>query len=165
MNSRFDRQMGQFIRNQQAELAAGQAQLRQQQMQAYGPWLIQEWHRTGLDRVMSFEQFRYQMAITANGTNMAGGMEAMRLQNEGNQQAHQTQEQAGQVYINGMRANSEAQSAAVNRWDRGAIRGQWQYIDPVSGDIRTLPYYAPGQVQNRGGVRYYQDQYGHYYRY
>jgi hypothetical protein len=59
--------------------------------------------------------------------------------------------EASERYIRGMQANSQRTSAAINRWDNGAIRGQWGYAAP-NGQVHMLP-------SNHGG--YTVTPYGH----
>jgi hypothetical protein len=46
---------------------------------------------------------------------------------------------ASDVYIKGMQANSKATSAAINRWDYGAIRGEWGYRAGNGAPTYILP--------------------------
>ena len=109
------------------------------------------------------------MLITANGTDIAGGTEALRRQYLGNQLANQTLRDAGEIYRNGMYESSERQGAAVNRSTEQAIRGQGVYVDAYGNAVR-LPNYAPGQRfpgpngarYSQGADGYWRDQYGNF---
>ena len=159
-DARMNAQLNAMARqNQASQQATWQAYLRQ-----YGPWLRQRYAATGANQSMSFEQFAYYNMMTANGTNVAGGLQAQRDQFAGMQGAARTQREAGQIAIDAMRENGRRQSEAVGRWTHGAIRGEGQYANPQTGASQWMLHHAPGQVQNHGGWNYAQAPNGQYYQ-
>ena len=163
-NMAFDAQMNAQVNGLMAQNQAGQQAVWQNYLRQFGPWLRQQYAATGANRQMSFEQFAYYNMMTANGTNVAGGMQAQRDQFAGLQHAARTQQEGGQTYIAGMQHNSRVQSEAVERWTHGAIRGEAQYTNPQTGAPQWMPHYAPGQAQNYGGSTYVQAPNGQYYQ-
>ena len=163
-NMEFDARAGAQLGALQAQNAAAQQALWQNYLRQYGPWLQRQYVATGASRQMSFEQFAYHNMMTANGTNVAGGLQAQRDQFAGMQGAARTQREAGQIAIDAMRENSGRQSAAVDRWTHGAIRGEGQYANPQTGASQWMLHHAPGQVQNHGGWNYAQAPNGQYYQ-
>ena len=163
-NMEFDAAMGARLGALQAQNAAGQQALWQNYLRQNGPWLQQQYAATGASRQMSFEQFAYYNMMTANGTNVAGGLQAQRDQFEGGQQAARTQREGGQIAIDAMRENGRRQSEAVGNWTQGAINGNAQYINPQTGTPQWMLHHAPGQVRNHGGASYVQTPNGQYYQ-
>jgi hypothetical protein len=162
MNSRFDQSIEGLIRQGQAAAAAQMQGAQAAQMRIFGPQLLRAWHQSGLDQVMSFEQFRYQMLISANGTDIAGAVAALQIQYLGNRRAYGTQQEIGDIYRRGMVDSSQRRGVAVNRWDQGVIRGQGAYVD-ANGNAVGLPNYAPGQwYREPNGARYYQGTDGYW---
>ena len=163
-NMAFDARMAAQLGAAQAQNTAAQQALWQNYLRQYGPWLQQQYVATGANRQMSFEQFAYYNMMTANGTNVAGGLQAQRDRFEGMQGAARTQREGGQIALDAMRDNSRRQSEAVGRWTQGAINGNAQYINPQTGTPQWMPHHAPGQVQTYNGMNYVQAPNGQYYQ-
>jgi hypothetical protein len=125
---------------QQNALSAGMQQTWQAYLQAYGPWLQQQYAQSPYRNQMSFEQFAYSMMMTANGTNIAGAQQAQQNQFAGNQAAHNTVEEGNQDFNAGSAADSQATTNAVEGFDQGAVRGNSAEVDPQTGQTEYLPY-------------------------
>jgi hypothetical protein len=111
--------------------------------------------------MMTFEQYAYQMMITADGTNVQGALDAQRQQFQGMQDANRTRQDAFNDYMAAMRRNSDATGRAVDNWDRTTLRGQGQYSGPDGNGSQWVPNQGPaGQPFGWGGNQYVQDQQG-----
>jgi hypothetical protein len=168
-NSQFDQGIENLVARGQRAAAGQIAQARALQMQIFGPQLLRAWHQSGLDQVMSFDQFSYQMLITANGTDIAGGVRAMRERFLGQQGAHETLQGANDIYRRGMQDFSQRRIRAVENWDNQAMRGQGDYVDAY-GNAVMLPNYAPrqrhqaqnGSIYTQGTDGYWRDRNGYF---
>jgi hypothetical protein len=165
-NQAFDQQFQARLSAMQQQNTNAQQQILQNYLRQYGPWLQQQYaqYRTQ-GGTGTFEQFAYYNLMTANGTNIQGGLDAQRRQYEGNRVANETVKSGHADYNAAWNDNQARVSAAANNYSNGAIRGTATYVDPQTGASRQLPYYsAPGQVQNSGGNYYTQDQQGTYWQ-
>ncbi len=157
----FDACMAAPLAAAQQRNALAQQQLFQGYLQQFGPWLKEQY--THYQGPMSFMQFAYWNMMTANGTNIQGAIDNQRRVFEGNQRAANTLRQGGEDYIAGIRDNSRRNDAAVEQFDRGAIRGAVPQIDPQTGQSVDLPYAQPyNQPFRSGGDVYVQNQSGYY---
>ncbi len=148
--------------NQQWNQLMAQNQMSQQQLlhnviQQHGPQLRAEWQQyvaqTGMS--ISFEQYVHYWIMTAGGTNVQAGLDAQRRQFEGWQNAHRTVQQGYDNYNAGWWNNQARQDGVMQRYTDGAIRGNWYYHDPYSGQMFTHPYSS--------GAGYYQMPHGQLY--
>ncbi|MDP3660979.1 hypothetical protein [Phenylobacterium sp.] len=157
----FDACMANTLAQAQARNTAGQQQIWQNYLRTYGPWLRQRY--SVYRGPMTFDQFAYWNLMTANGTNVAGAMQAQRDQFRGNQEAYATVQQGNDAYRQGMYDNSARTSRSAENYSQGAIRGNSAQIDPNTGQTTWLPYAQPyNQPFMSGGQTYYQDQNGYY---
>ena len=147
--------------------------LQQSQNQLFDYYLRtnQDWLRTNYQSHlqsgghMTFNQFAYWGMMTANGTNIEGGRRAQIGAYEGQKKAHETIAGAYDSANHAWKDRSDRETAAVEKYDRGAIRGTEMYNDPSSGRSVELPYAAQQQGPfNSGGQTYYQGQDGTYYQ-
>jgi hypothetical protein len=157
----FDACMASQLAVAQNQNAAAQQQLWQNYLKTNGPWLKQQYsHYRG---PMTFEQFAYWNLMTANGTNIAGGMKAQQDQFQGMQRAHATVQEGNSDYRQGMYDNSARTSQAAENYNQGAIRGNTAQIDPYTGQKHWLPYAQPNnQPFSYGGQTYLQNENGYF---
>lgn len=151
-------------RNQQ-RLAQSQQALFQEYVRTNGPWLQQNYamHRANGGQ-MSFGQFAYWGMMTANGTNIEGGLQAQRDQDAGRRRANETVQEGYRSYNGGMADNSRRMDDAAANWTNGAVRGVAPYVDPRTGQQVMLPYAPqPGVPFTSGGEGYVQGRDGVYY--
>lgn len=158
----FDACMARFNNANQARLLQMQRQTFANYLKIYGPWLRKQ-YAAYRGPPMSFERFAYFSMMSANGTNVAGGLQAQRDQFAGMQAAHATVQQGNASYNQGMAANSARTSQTAERYDQGAVRGNTAAIDPNTGQKVWLPYAQPdNQPFNSGGQTYMRNQSGYY---
>jgi hypothetical protein len=136
----FDACMAATLGAQQSANNAAMQQTWQNYLQAYGPMLEQQYEHSPYRNQETFEQFAYYMLMTANGTNIQGGIDAQRRQFEGNQIAHGTVEGGNNDYNAGSAYNSQATDQAIGQFDQGAIRGNVGVVDPQTGQTEYVPY-------------------------
>ena len=157
----FDACMARSLAAAQSQNAAAMQQTWQSYLQAYGPWLRQQYSQ--YRGPMTFEQFAYWNLMTANGTNIAGAIQAQQDQFRGNQQAHATVQQGFSAYRQGMYENSARTDWAAEKYSQGAIRGNTAQIDPRTGQMQWLPYAQPyNQPFTSGGQTYVQNENGYF---
>jgi len=158
----FDACMASALGAMQQRNAQAQQQIWQNYLRTYGPWLRREYAKYRGPPI-TFEQFAYYNLMTANGTNVAGGLQAQQDQFRGNQQANRTLQEGYQSYRQGMYDNSARHSQMAENYSQGAIRGNVGQIDPRTGQTVWLPYAQPyNQPFSMGGETYYQNQTGYY---
>jgi hypothetical protein len=95
--------------------------------------------------------------------------QALRIRYFGNRKAHLTVEEAGDLYIGGMRQRSARQDDAVGNWDQQVMRGQGVHVDAY-GNAVMLPNYEPGQryqaqngsIYTQGTDGYWRDRNGYF---
>lgn len=136
----FDACMANTIGAAEANATAQQQQLWQTYLTTYGPWLHQQYDQSPYRGSVTFEQFAYWEMMTANGTNIAGAMQAQQNQFDANQRANATVQQGYSDYNQGAAANSETTDKAIENYDQGAVRGNSAQIDPTTGQTVQLPY-------------------------
>jgi len=152
----FDACMANITGAAQANVAAQQQQLWQSYLQTYGPWLQQQYAQSPARNSMTFEQFAYWEMMTANGTNVAGAVQAQQNQFAGSQRANSTVQQGYSDYNQGAAANSAATDNTLQNYDQQAVRGNSPQIDPETGQTVELPYtdQPDNQPFNYGGQTY-----------
>jgi hypothetical protein len=157
----FDACMARINQGNQNRLAQAQQQTYARYMQMFGPWLRKQY--ASYRGPMTFQQFAYWNMMTANGTNVAGAMQAQQDQFKGMQDANATRQQGYSSYRQGMYANSERTSQTAERFDQGAIRGNTAQIDPRTGQKQWLPYGQPdNQPFTTNGQTYMRNQNGYF---
>lgn len=160
-DAQFNQQLGQMMyHNQRA-----QQQLMQEVIQQYGPQLRAEWQQymTTTGTTISFEQYVYYWIMTAGGTNVQAGLDAQNRMFAGLQNAHHTVQQGYDSYNAGWWQNQARHDGVMQRYSDGAIRGDWYYQDPYSGQVYTQPYTSgPGYYQTPYGQLYIDQQGRHY---
>lgn len=157
----FDQCMARSLGAAQAQTTAAQQQLWANYLETYGPWLRQQYSQ--YRGPMTFEQFAYWNLMTANGTNIAGGLKAQQDQFRGNQAANATVQQGYQDYRQGMYDNSARTSRSAENYSQGAIRGNVAQVDPRTGQKQWLPYAQPyNQPFTSGGQTYVQNERGYF---
>ncbi len=113
---------------------------------------------------MSPAQFYYYDLLTAGGTDVAGGLAALRDQFAGNQAAIATVQQ-GYEAANAAWADRSARTTAAATRSSDAFRGNAPYVDSQTGNRLMLPDSLPAGTDYRsGGEIYSQNQSGTYYR-
>lgn len=149
-DSCFFQQLGQMQQNNNLAIQQNYAAY----LQAYGPMLQQAYMEWGYQSGATFDQFAYYMLLSANGTNPQAALDAQRQQFAGNQAAHNSQVQGGQIYIDGLQQNSDRALNAVEGYDVGAVRGN-VVVNGPEGPVE-LPYsnVAVGQQVEAGGYTY-----------
>ena len=158
----FDACMANALGAMQQRNAQSQQQIWQNYLRTYGPWLRREYAKYRGPPI-TFEQFAYYNLMTANGTNIAGGLQAQQDQFRGNQQANRTLQEGYQSYRQGMYDNSARHSQAAENYSQGAIRGNVGQVDPQTGQTVWLPYSQPyNQPFTSGGHTYFQNQTGYF---
>lgn len=158
----FDACMARVNGANQARLTQSQNALFAAYLRQYGPWLRQQ-YASYRGPAIPFERFAYFMMMSANGTNVAGGLQAQQDAFAGQQRAQATRNEGYSSYRQGMYTYGERTSRAEERYDEGAVRGNVAEIDPRTGQKKWLPYSQPdGQPFTQGGQTYMRDQNGYY---
>ncbi len=164
-NAQFDAMMNNQLNALMQQNQANMQAMWQTYLQQNGPRLRESYVSSGANRMMTFEQYAYQMMITADGTNVQGALDAQRQQFQGMQDANRTRQDAFNDYMAAMRRNSDATGRAVDNWDRTTLRGQGQYSGPDGNGSQWVPNQGPaGQPFGWGGNQYVQDQQGNMYQ-
>ncbi|MDX5983679.1 hypothetical protein [Sphingomonas echinoides] len=154
--------MARITTGNQNRLAQAQQATFARYMKIYGPWVRKQYAKYR-GPPMSFERFAYFEMMSANGTNVAGGLQAQRDQFAGQQRAQRTREQGYSSYRQGMYANSARMDRSAERFDQNVVRGNVAQIDPNTGEKRWLPNNAPeNRPFQQGGHTYVQHQGGFY---
>jgi hypothetical protein len=158
----FDACMARINSANSERLAEAQQQTLARYMRVYGPW-VRKQYAAYRGPPMPFERYAYFMMMSANGTNVAGGLRAQQEQFRGIQGAHNTIQRGNDSYRQGMHTNSDTTSRIAERYDQGAVRGNVAQIDPNTGQKLWLPNAQPeGHPFTQGGQTYIRDQNGYY---
>ncbi|MBL8890043.1 MAG: hypothetical protein JNL67_08700 [Planctomycetaceae bacterium] len=162
-NMAFDARMNAQLQGMQTQLAQQQAAFWQSVLQNPEVRSAFQQHRAQGGQ-STYEQFAYWYVMTAGGTNYQAAADAQRQQFAGWQQANQTIQQGHNSYNQGHWQNQQRQSAAMQRYSDGAIRGQWYYQDPYQGTVHTLPYGQGSGFYHNNVDSFFTDSIGQYYR-
>lgn len=150
----FNACMGRIMQGNQAGLAQSQHALFAAYMKRYGPW-VRKQYAAYRGPPIPFERFAYFSMLSANGTNVAGGLKAQRDVFAGQQAARATREQGYRSYWPGMYANSARMDRRAERFAQNIIRGNVAQIDPSTGREAWVANAAPeDQALTQGGQTY-----------
>ncbi len=135
-DQQFNQQLGSLM-------ATNQAQMQQLlQTVAADPQVqadYQQYLQSG-QMPLSYDEFVYYWVMTAGGTNVQAGLQALQNSFNGLQQANATLQSGYDDYNQGWWTNQATMDQTMDDYSTYAIRGNADYANPFTGETFTLPY-------------------------